>query len=475
MKLTITDSCLNGDSLTEKMEEEKKGKKENNISLALKAIDNLQNEFKENKVEIISLVGQNKRRADFESQPIISYRNIEIRYFNGDRYIPTEAKVYTSHYVGFYSTVINNQPVTIKIEPRFGESVRNYLFAHALELYLPKGESGQEKSIASNLWLMALLWRAMVEKAITKSQIPKTYQKIEKNQSYFRGRLNVAKQIKYNLVDQSKFYCNYSKLSYNNTINQTVRYCYYLLKKYKCGYALKGFAEYDAMLNDFGVSNQPVEIKDIQNIHYTPMTKYYKPLMELSKNLITFKHYQNTSNLQQKNSIAMFIDMAEIWENYIYNLLRKNLSDYEIENPNLKGDYELFEDKSRKVRPDILIKKEGKVIAVIDAKYKRYTCIGENAKVDGAVSREDLYQMMTYLCRFKKENKIIGIFVSPFKAKEEDFKILKDSQNQQIGIGVLGIELPPKEEREDLALNKLKESERSFISEIKNSLKVTCF
>lgn len=452
MELTITDSCFSGDCLKQEVEKKK-------MPLVFEAINNLKKEFKENKVEVISLIGQSRKKENFENQPIIWYEDVSFSGKKND----LQAKFYTSHYVGFYSTVINDQPVTIEIKPRFGESVRNYLFSHALELYLPKGDSGQEKSSSDNLWLMALLWRAMVEKAITKSQIPKTYQKIEKNQSYFRGRLNVAKQIKYNLIDQSKFYCNYSKLSYNNTINQTVRYCYYLLKKYKCSYAVKGFAEYDAMLNDFGVSNQPVEIKDIQNIHYTPMTKYYKPLMELSKNLITFKNYQNTSNLRQKNSIAIFIDMAEIWENYLYNLLRKNLSDYEIENPNLTGDYELFKDGSRKVRPDILIRKKGDVkgdvIAVIDAKYKRYTCIGKNAKESGAVSREDLYQMMTYLCRFGKAN-TFGIFVSPFKA--EDFKTLRDSQNQQIGI--LGIELPPKDEKEDL--KQLQRSEISFVESL---------
>jgi len=438
----------------------------------LKVITRACDRLNDLELDIISLLKTRETKGRLDEK-IVDYKLKEDFY---------SATFTTSRYVGFYSTTINSEPVMIEIKPRIGESVRNYLFAHALELYLPKGESGQEKSSSDNLWLMALLWRAMVEKAITKNQIPKTYQKIEKNQSYFRGRLNVAKQIKYNLIDQSKFYCNYSKLSYNNKINQTVRYCYYLLKKYKYNNAVKGFAEYDAMLNDFGVSNQPVEIKDIQNIHYTPMTKYYKPLMELSKNLITFKHYQNTSNLRQKNSIAMFIDMAEIWENYLYNLLRKNLpSEYEIENPNLTGDYELFEDGSRKVRPDILIRKKGDVkgdvIAVIDAKYKRYTCIGKNAKEIGAVSREDLYQMMTYLCRFGeenkiigKENKIIGIFVSPFNSTEGNLKILKDSQNQQIG--VLGIELPEsnqnKDEKENLT--KLQDNEKLFIEKLKGYL-----
>jgi len=75
------------------------------------------------------------------------------------------------------------------------------------------------------------MWKATLEKAMTKSQIPKEYKKIEKNLSTFQGQLNISKHIKHNLFDKSKFYCNYRKLTMNTTINQTIRYTYKLLEK----------------------------------------------------------------------------------------------------------------------------------------------------------------------------------------------------------------------------------------------------
>jgi 5-methylcytosine-specific restriction endonuclease McrBC regulatory subunit McrC len=78
---------------------------------------------------------------------------------------------------------------------------------------------------------MAILWKTSLEKALTKSQISKEYQDIENNIRIFKGKLKIPKQIKRNLVDESRFYCQYRKLSMNTTINRTIRYLYDLLLK----------------------------------------------------------------------------------------------------------------------------------------------------------------------------------------------------------------------------------------------------
>jgi len=396
------------------------------LGLLVRGCDKLNNAFHDNEIEIFDF---QKHKVRLPEEKIIDYTLAE------DFKI---ANFTTSRYVGFYSTTIGNESVSITINPRFGDTVRDYLFAHALGIYLPKGESGKEGSSSKNIWLISLLWRGSAEKAITKSQIPKIYNKIEKNNPFFRGRLNVQKQMRHNSVDQSKFYCTYSQFSYDNTINQTLRYCYRLLNK-EYSSILQGFAEHDEMLSDFGVSNNPITLREINKIVYTPMTKYYKPLMELSKAIIGFKSYQNSSNLLQKSGFSVFLDMAEVWENYLYNLLRKELDDFEVENPNLTGDYPLFEDGSRKIRPDILVRKNGKVIAVIDAKYKYYTSIGSYAGISGAVNREDLYQMTTYLHRFGNIN-TVGLFVAPFDSQEEP-KIINGLEQR---IGVLGLDIDVK-------------------------------
>lgn len=415
----------------------------------IRGCEALNEAFLLNNIEIFSL--KNSKYNAAVEKPIeyrLDTQNASKAYFT------------TSRYVGFY---ISGE-ISIRIEPRFGNAIRNHLFAHALELYLPRGDSGNESSVSNNLWLIALLWRANAEKALTKSQIPKIYKKIEKNQTYFRGRLNIQKQIKHNSVDESRFYCAYSKFSYDNTINQVVRYCYRILAKEK-EYIniLKGFVEHDEMLADFGVSNNPVSIQEINKIVYTPMTKYYKPLMELSKTIINFKSFQNSSNVSKKSGFSVFLDMAEIWENYLYNLLVKNLDDYDVENPNLTGDYPLFSDGSRKVRPDILIRKNNQIVAIIDAKYKYYTQIGQYSNQTGAVSREDLYQMNTYLNRFGNKN-CIGIFVTPFEEIEE-IKTINNGLKQKIGLLGLAIDSIPKDDEKE-SLVEILQREQSFIQKL---------
>lgn len=70
----------------------------------------------------------------------------------------------------------------------------------------------------------------MLNKAITCSQIPKQYIIETKNIRHFKGKLALKQHLRSNLIDKSRFYCTYHKLSMNNTINRTIRYTLKLLK-----------------------------------------------------------------------------------------------------------------------------------------------------------------------------------------------------------------------------------------------------
>lgn len=389
----------------------------------------------------------------YELRDTIKHAGAGYYYFNN-------VKIYTSHYVGFYAKKINNKSFAISIKPRFGVSIVNHLFSYALGLYLPKGESSQSEDKLQNLWFIALMWRANLEKAITKGQIPKSYKRINKNQRFFRGRLKLNNQIKYNITDESRFYCTYTKFSFDTTINRAIRYTYRILSKDSgLKNIVHGIAEHDQMLCDFGVSNDPITIQEIDSIRYNPMNIVYKPLMQVCKSLISYKSYKNDAKSNLTNDYAVFIDMAEVWENYIYKLLTKNLDSYDVISLNLMGGDYLFVDNKRPIRPDIIIKKDGKVLAVIDAKYKWYTKIGYNEQSSGAVSISDLYQMSTYLYRFGSED-TIGIFVTPCKDIGEGLVQLAGKKNR---IGVLGLDL-------DLNDAKIDIQEREFIENIRKRL-----
>lgn len=210
----------------------------------------------------------------------------------------------------------------------------------------------------------------------------------------------------------------------------------------------------------------------IKNISYSKLNISYKKVMELSGLII--KNESKSSNKSFKNdSFSYFLDIAEVWENYLLKLLEKNLLEYTIYSPNEKGGVSLFTDGSREIRPDIIIEKDNRVVAVLDAKYKHYNKIGKYAGIDKSVSRDDLYQMATYLYYYGNKNEnIVGLFISPIEQSEENIKILNNSSNHQIGVVNLNIE-QFNSENCGFSMEKVKELEEVFIKKIKGIINAT--
>ena len=110
---------------------------------------------------------------------------------------------------------------------------------------------------------------------------------------------------------------------------------------------------------------------------------------------------------------------------YLLKLLQNNLpKKYRVYSPNANFGAKLVEGDMREIRPDILIEENGRVVMVIDAKYKSYTIFGKTSEF--GVQRDDLYQMSTYLYHYGKEDKtIVGIFTSPVACPKNDIHSYK--------------------------------------------------
>ena len=431
------------------------------------AVDRLNNDIKEKKVNFFSFSSSKQDKCLDEK--IVLYEINSTRESNSN-IVVNSATFFTSHYIGFYSTILNDKPIDIIIKPRFGNEsgIFNYLLSFAYGVYLPKGNASSKNEKKTNLWLLVILFKATFNKAITKSQIPKEYKKMQKNLHSFKGQLHTSKHIQENLFDKSKFYCTYRKLTMDTTINQTIRYSYKLLKQKGFSTILKDMGEYDMMLQSFGVQEKKVTLNDITNIKYTKLNIHYKKLMELSTLLLKNSSKSSDTTSQNSESFAYFLDMAQLWEDYLLKVLQRNMPEYYIYSPNEKGGVALFEDGSRTIRPDIIIEKDGKVVAILDAKYKSYKQIGRYADIDASASREDLYQMSTYLYHYAKENeKIIGLFISPTEDKED---VKKLALNKKHKIGVVNLNINQFEDK-NFSNKAIQEVEYKFINNIKKQLK----
>jgi len=436
-------------------------------TLYCEAVDKLRKEIKDKKIEFFSLGGKSRELND----DLIWYEINSSKEVYSNYASISKATFYTSHYIGFYSTIINGKTIDIIIKPRFGNEsgIFNYLLSYAYGVYLPKGTSSSKNEKTDNLWLLAILYKATFNKAITKSQIPKEYKKMQKNLHTFKGQLHISKHIEENLFDKSKFYCTYRKLTMDVTINQTIRYVYKLLKQKGFSSLFKDMGEYDQMLQSFGVQDKKIRLNDIQNIKYTKLNIYYKKLMELATLLLKNSSKSSDMNATNNESFAYFLDMAQLWEDYLLKVLQKNLPEYYIYSPNDKGGVALFEDGSRTIRPDIIIEKDGEVIAILDAKYKFYKQIGRIEKY--GIGRDDLYQMTTYLYHYGKNDKeIVGLFISPVADIENNSKKLMSNKNHKIGVVNLNIDQFSEKKLGGSSNEAIKEEEKKFIEKIKKEL-----
>jgi 5-methylcytosine-specific restriction enzyme subunit McrC len=140
-------------------------------------------------------------------------------------------------------------------------------------------------------------------------------------------------------------------------------------------------------------------------IRYTPITESYRGVVEMSRAISQKRPFSSTA-AGSNDVFGVLIDMAEIWELYIYHLLRSALRDVEVihtgrdrsTNTHLLRSEQTGEMLGR-LMPDILILAlhTNRPLAILDAKYKTTTLTRERPH---GILREDLYQMAAYLSAF---------------------------------------------------------------------------
>ncbi len=189
------------------------------------------------------------------------------------------------------------------------------------------------------------------------------------------------------------------------------------------------------------------------------MTHPYRPVIEVCKAIIMQSSIENSSIGNHSAKLAYFIDIADLWELYLLRLLQEQLDGYNVYSPNVTGGEYLLKKEARQIRPDIIIEKDGKVLMIIDAKYKNYKEFGKDTISYSSVRQEDLNQMSTYLMHYSKysENKIFGLFTSPAIPSDSEngskLDIHEYCNNDKYSIGLLNLPIEKVDTLADKELN----------------------
>lgn len=148
-------------------------------------------------------------------------------------------------------------------------------------------------------------------------------------------------------------------------------------------------------------------------VRYTPITEGYREVVELSRAIARQQPF-SSSLAGLSDVLGVLIDMAEVWELYVYHLLRSALRGVEVVHTgrDLSGsDYLIRSDRTGErlgsLRPDILIRAAhtNRLLVILDAKYKTTTQTPERPH---GVQREDLYQLAAYLSAYGSQSELVS-------------------------------------------------------------------
>jgi len=224
---------------------------------------------------------------------------------------------------------------------------------------------------------------------ILKQGLLKKYIRRSENMSFLKGKLLVKNQINENLIDKSRFFCEYEDVTFDNIENRIVlsalnslisliRFNTYLRNELR---------KFEVILKDF-ISLVKVYPHECIQVRFNRINQYYEDIIKLSQ-LILEERFIRSVHKGRSRGFNFIVDMNTVYEEFISKIIEEVITG----DPKFEG-YDV-ESQSRfkylvkggriTIRPDIVIRKNDQEYPVIiDAKYKK----GE--------PQSDYYQVIAY-------------------------------------------------------------------------------
>lgn len=247
-----------------------------------------------------------------------------------------------------------------------------------------------------------------VEKILKKGLI---YSYINKSENiyYFKGKLDLTNHIKYNFIE-NKFFMNFDEFSVSSIENCLIKLALEKIKNISSD-----------MENKAKIYQLLVHFDDIQTSGMIPAhlfrkilidrkNSFYKKSLELAKFFLLDESPYSVFYNDEREITGVFFPMETIYESYIANKLKQLISKEYSDKFSIKiqdSSYKIFnkcevggkEVKNNitffKLKPDIVVEKE---VIILDTKWKKLKSSKENEIIyNFGISKEDIYQMITYI------------------------------------------------------------------------------
>lgn len=163
--------------------------------------------------------------------------------------------------------------------------------------------------------------------------IKSDYLQKEENLNFLKGKLKISEQIKQNSVHKERFYVQFEEFSGNRVENRLIKTTLqYLYKKSKSNKNQQRIREFLFVFDEIQISHN-IKI-DFEKIKLNRQMKDYEQILLWCKTFLL----ENSFSAYKGDDLAyaLLFDMNLLFESYVYNYLRKNVSFINIKNQHKK-------------------------------------------------------------------------------------------------------------------------------------------
>ncbi|MEQ1515688.1 MAG: hypothetical protein ABL931_04260 [Usitatibacteraceae bacterium] len=225
--------------------------------------------------------------------------------------------------------------------------------------------------------------------------LPRLYRTHTDDLRALRGRLDLVRQFTTLAVRPERLACRFDALDSDVPLMQIMKACVLMLVRHaRTAHTQRKLAELRFLLAD--VSDVASGSLPWRQVQIDRSSRHWQALLELARLMLGQRWQQTHAKAQAPKGITLLFPMNLLFEKYIAVQLRRALAGTGLEvvaqggsayclGPWIEGGPVVGD--SHPTKPDILVKKGDRVVAVLDTKWKNPT---------NGVSHADIYQMMAY-------------------------------------------------------------------------------